>query len=83
MNTLTFTPDEFNKAADEILKNYAHQIITHMPCICKKKVHKNCPKHLASGVTKMLYDDRQPLGDKLLYLQLKNQPTPPPTIILP
>lgn len=71
MNTLKFTPKEFNEAIDNILLHFADQVGTHMVCICKKKVHKHCPRHQGIAVMKMVYNQRQPLGDKLLHLQSK------------
>lgn len=83
MTNLTFTPKEFDDTVDTALLSFVEQVKNHLPCICKKKMHKNCVRHNALGVMKMVFDQRAPIGDKMLYLQLKNQPTPPPTIILP
>lgn len=87
MTTLTFTPKEFDTAVDNVLLSYADQVLGHLPCLCKKKQHKNCPRHLAKGVMKMVYDQRQPMGDKLLYLQSKKvldtEQAKQPAIILP
>jgi len=74
MTTLKFTPEDFNLAIDNILINFREQVESHMPCICKKKIHKHCPRHNAKSVMKMVYDQRQPLGDKMLYLQAKEIP---------
>ncbi len=71
MKKIEFTPEDFNLAIDNILINFREQVESHMPCICKKKIHKHCPRHNAKGVMKMVYDQRQPLGDKMLYLQAK------------
>lgn len=81
MNTITFTPKDFDLACDNILMNFREQVEKHMPCICKKKIHKNCPRHNAAGVMKMVFDQRQPLGDKMLYLQATASPEQ--SIILP
>ena len=58
------------------------QVQKHMNCLCKKKIHKNCPKHNATVAMKMVFDQRAPLGDKLLYLQSRNT-APKQSIILP
>jgi hypothetical protein len=71
MNQLTFAPDEFDAIADTIILNFVDQTKTHLQCICKKKQHKNCPRHSAMAVMKALFDQRQPIGDKLLHQQLR------------
>jgi len=82
MTTLTFTPKEFDDQIDLVLLAFVEQVQKHMNCLCKKKIHKNCPKHNATVAMKMVFDQRAPLGDKLLYLQSRNT-APKQSIILP
>lgn len=74
MTTLTFTPKEFDDTVDTALLSFVEQVKNHLPCICKKKMHKNCVRHNALNVMKMVFDQRAPIGDKILYLQSKKSP---------
>lgn len=69
MNTIHLTPKELDAIAEEIIINYSQTVASHMPCICKKKQHKNCPKHQFQITSTVVFASRQSIGDKVLHQQ--------------
>lgn len=70
-NTIILPPKEFDAIIDNVLINFMEMTSTHLRCICNKKMHKNCPKHNFEQMSRMVYDHRQPIGDKILHSQTK------------
>lgn len=71
MTNISLTPKEFNEIYDSVLINFMANIHKHLRCICNKKMHKNCPRCNFDQMSKMVYDNRSPIGDKILHLQSK------------
>ena len=71
MTSISLTPKEFNDIYDSVLINFMANIHKHLRCICNKKMHKNCPRCNFDQMSKMVYDNRSPIGDKILHLQSK------------
>ena len=72
MTSISLTPKEFDAIVDNVLIGFMANIHKHLRCICNKKMHKNCPRCNFDQMSKMVYDNRSPIGDKFLLLQSKN-----------
>ena len=71
MTTISLTPKDLDIIVDEVLLGFVGTTMEHLRCICNKKFHKNCPKHNFQQMAKMVFDQRQPIGDKILHSQSK------------
>ena len=74
MTTINLHPKELDDIVSTNLLAFVEVTMKHLPCLCKKNMHKNCPRHLYQHTAKIMYDQRQPIGDKILHLQSKKAP---------
>lgn len=79
MTTIHLRPEELDGIIDTNLLRFIEVTMKHLPCLCKKKMHKNCPRHVYQHTAQVMFDQRQPIGDKILHLKSKKAPG----IILP
>lgn len=71
MTKIELTPQQLDEILDMAMLNFIEVTGTHLRCICNKKMHKNCPKHNFLQMAKVVYDNRDPIGDKILHSQTK------------
>lgn len=71
MTKIQLTPQQLDEILDMAMLNFIEVTGTHLMCLCKKNRHKRCPRHNFQQMAKVVYDNRQPIGDKILHSQSK------------
>jgi hypothetical protein len=71
MTKIELTPQQLDEILDMAMLNFIEVTGTHLMCLCKKNRHKRCPRHNFQQMAKVVYDNRQPIGDKILHSQSK------------
>lgn len=69
MNTIYLTPNELDTIIEGNITSFIQTVVPHIPCICKKKQHKHCPRHQFQMASTVVFASRQPIGDKVLHQQ--------------